>query len=163
MTVVTFASFARELVLMRLIISHIMQHNSSCSINECWAAISSLWWCAGEAAPRRGRQAGLTYWWKRLPLLCGWTWTAWRHRQREDDDQIELCLQQHLPPFCELMQGLPFRIRPLPARCLAQHLWVPLCAVRLPRLHSSLKLQVVLNNICMSFVCCFCGLICKLS
>lgn len=63
---------------------------------------SILWLCAGEAAPRRRRRAGLTYWRKRRPLLYGWTWTAWR--QREDDEQIELWLKQHISPLCELLQ-----------------------------------------------------------
>lgn len=79
------------------LLSNYATDNSACSVNECWAALCSLWWCAEEAASRRGRQAGLTYWWKRLPLLCGWTWTAWRHRQREDDDQTELHLKHKQP------------------------------------------------------------------
>jgi len=35
-----------------------IQHVPSMSVGEH----SVLWWCVGEAAPRRGRQAGLTYW-----------------------------------------------------------------------------------------------------
>lgn len=80
--------------------------------------------CGG--VPRR-RQAGLTYWWKRLPLLCGLTWRAWRRRQREDDDRIELCFKHRLPPFCQLMQKLPVQLPPLPT----EHLWVLLCAITL--------------------------------
>lgn len=39
--------------------------------------------CAGGVPGRRvGRISMLAK--KRPPLLCGWTWTAWRHRQREE-------------------------------------------------------------------------------
>lgn len=133
MTVVTFTSQDGVVVLRRRFSFQVMQQTIQDVLSMSVGQHSVLWWCAGEAAPRRGRQAGLTYWWKRLPLLCGWTWTAWRHRQREDDDQTEFRLGTTPPTLLRTDAATPLSASTIfPARCLTGHLWVLFCAISAP-------------------------------